>query len=198
MSDAEIFLQYLNNHYNELYFKYRQFCKEKGYTWDEDIFQDTILKCYEAIERKGCLIDTTPQGIENYFFISFKMNLKREGQYARNMKRDMNYTTDEVNQLYEDWYDNNKDDARTKIINDLYKDFSCLYIMTLVEQQFDNEHFYLFRLKSLCNYTYKQLADKTGMKGVRLKILTVKNWLRDNLTKDELNKAFQAMYGDLL
>lgn len=46
--------------------------------------------------------------------------------------------------------------------------------------------------------TYKQLTDKTGIKGVRQKILDVKQWLKDNLTKEEINKAFQLAYGDLL
>lgn len=198
MKDETLFINYINNHYDELYYKYRQFCREKHYDWDEDIFQDTILKCYEAIERKGKLNDTTNQGIENYFFISFKLNIKREGQYARNTKRDMNYTSDEIMTLYEEWYDTNKDSSRTKLLNDLYKDFSTLYIMTVVEEKFDAEHFYLFRLKTLCQFTYKQLSDKTGIKGVRQKVLDVRNWLKDNLTKQEVNKAFQAMYGDLM
>lgn len=198
MEDATIFINYISGHYDELYYKYRQFCKEKNYGWDEDIFQDTILKCYEAIERKGKLDDTTNQGIENYFFISFKMNIKREGQYARNQKRDLNYSSEKISSAYEEWYNANKEDSRTKLINDLYKDFATLYIMTVVEENFENDYFYLFKLKQLCGYTYKQLSEKTGIRGVRQKVLDVKSWLKDNLTKDEINKAFQAMYGDLL
>ena len=198
MQDNTTFINYINDHYDELYYKYRQFCKEKNYAWDEDIFQDTILKCYEAIERKGKLEDTSNQGIENYFFISFKMNLKREGQYARNQKRDLNYSSEKISSAYEDWYNATKEDSRTKLINDLYKDFATLYIMTVVEEHFDNEHFYLFKLKQLCGYTYKQLSEKTGIRGARQKVLDVKSWLKNNLTKEEINKAFQAMYGDLL
>ena len=198
MQDNTTFINYINDHYDELYYKYRQFCKEKNYAWDEDIFQDTILKCYEAIERKGKLDDTTNQGIENYFFISFKMNIKREGQYARNQKRDLNYSSEKISSAYEEWYNANKEDSRTKLINDLYKDFATLYIMTVVEENFENDYFYLFKLKQLCGYTYKQLSEKTGIRGVRQKVLDVKSWLKNNLTKEEINKAFQAMYGDLL
>lgn len=198
MPDNRTFINYINDHYDELYYKYRQFCKEKNYTWDEDIFQDTIVKCHDAIVKKGGLDDTTSQGIENYFFISFKLNIKREGQYARNQKRDLNYSSEKISSAYEDWYNTNKDDSRTKLINDLYKDFATLYIMTVVEEHFDNEYFYLFKLKQLCNYTYKQLSEKTGIRGARQKVLDVKNWLKENLTKDEINKAFINMYGDLL
>ena len=198
MPDNTTFINYINDHYDELYYKYRQFCKEKQYEWDEDIFQDTIVKCHDAIVKKGGLDDTTSQGIENYFFISFKLNIKREGQYARNQKRDLNYSSEKISSAYEEWYNATKDDSRTKLINDLYKDFATLYIMMLVEEHFDNEHFYLFKLKQLCGYTYKQLSEKTGIRGARQKVLDVKSWLKNNLTKEEINKAFQAMYGDLL
>lgn len=198
VEDNRLFINYISDHYNQLYYKYRQFCKEKDYQWDEDIFQDTIVNCYSAITKKGKLQDTSNQGIENYFFKSFKMNLMREKQYARNQKRDLNVEADDVDVMYEEWCNNNKEDSRTKILSDMWKDFSCLYIMMLVEDNWDDEHFYLFRLKHLCNMTYKQLTDKTGIKGVRQKILDVKQWLKDNLTKEEINKAFQLAYGDLL
>lgn len=198
VEDNRLFINYISDHYNQLYYKYRQFCKEKDYQWDEDIFQDTIVNCYSAITKKGKLQDTSNQGIENYFFKSFKMNLMREKQYARNQKRDLNVEADDVDVMYEEWCNNNKEDARTKILSDMWKDFSCLYIMMLVEDNWDDEHFYLFRLKHLCNMTYKQLTDKTGIKGVRQKILDVKQWLKDNLTKEDINKAFQLAYGDLL
>ena len=198
VEDNRLFINYISDHYNQLYYKYRQFCKEKDYQWDEDIFQDTIVNCYSAITKKGKLQDTSNQGIENYFFKSFKMNLMREKQYARNQKRDLNVEADDVDVMYEEWTNNNKEDARTKILSDMWKDFSCLYIMMLVEDNWDDEHFYLFRLKHLCNMTYKQLTDKTGIKGVRQKILDVKQWLKQHLTKEDINKAFQLAYGDLL
>ena len=198
MTDAETFINYIADNYQDLFKKYRQFCKEKDYGWDEDIFEDTILSCYQAIERKGGLEDLTPQGIENYFFRSFKCNIQREKQYARVAKRDLNYTTDEVNILYENYYDRTMDDARNKIALDLYKDFATLYLMMTVEENFDNEHFHLFKLKHLCGMTYKQIALKTNQKGVRQKILDVKNWLRDNVKKDDIQQSFMLIYGDLL
>ena len=198
MTDQDLFLNYISNHYTNLKYKYFNFCREHNYQWDEDIFSDTILKCYEAITKKGKLNDTTPQGIENYFFIAFKLNIKREGQYARNQKRDRNITSDEINDAYENWYNDNHISAMEKIKSDLFKDFSILYIMMIVENNFDSEHFYLFRIKTLGNMTYKQLQEKTKIKASRQKVITVKNWLKENLKKDDIKKAFNDMYGNLL
>ena len=198
MTDATKFINYINDHYDLLKNRYRRFCSEKHYDWDDDIFGDTIVKCYDAIERKGGLNDHTDQGIEDYFFRSFKQNLQREKQYCRVAKRDYNVTTDEVNQLYEDKYNRDNDSSLIKLKNDLYIDFATLYIMQRVEQEFDSEHFLLFRLKTLCNLTYRQLQDKTRLRGVRQKFLTVKNWVKSNVTKQEVNDAFYMLYGDLL
>lgn len=198
MTDKDLFIGYINDHYNALKYKYINFCREKGYDWNEDIFSDTILKCWEAINKKGKLNDTTPQGIENYFFISFKLNLKREGQYARNQKRDRNITSDSINDVYENWYNDNNISAMDKIKSDLFKDFSVLYLMTIVEDNFDQEHFYLFKLKTLGNLTYKQLAEKTKIKASRQKVIDIKNWLKANVTKDDIKQAFNTMYGNLM
>lgn len=195
----KLFLNYINDHYTLLKNKYRKFCIEKQYDWDEDVFSDTILNCYNAITKKGQLNDTTAQGIENYFFRSFKQNIQREKQYCRVSKRDLNYTSDSLNIAYENWYNETKDSAINKIRTDLYKDFAVLYIMHRVEDEFDQEHFRLFNLKTMIpNMTYKKLQEKTHCTGCRQKVVNVKNWVKDNVTKKEITEAFQRIYGDLL
>ena len=199
MLDQDRFIQHINDNYTTLKLKYKQFCKEKQYDWDEDIFSDTIINCYNAIERKGGLDDKTPQGIENYFFRSFKQNIQREKQYCRVAKRDLNYNSDNIFSLYEDWYNENHSPERIKLLNDLFVDFSTLYILTRVEDNFDAEHFMLFRLKYLVpSMTYKKLQEKTKAKKVRQKVVLVKNWLRENVTKEEVKKAFNLLYGNLI
>ena len=199
MLDQDIFINYINDNYKTLKNKYRRFCKEKDYQWDEDIFSDTILSCYTAIERKGGLDDTTNQGIENYFFRSFKQNIQREKQYCRVAKRDLNYNSDNINDIYEIWYNENNSPARVKLLNDLYKDFATLYILTKVEDNFDAEHFLLFRLKYLIpNMTYKKLQEKTQAKKCRQKVIEVRDWVRANISKDDIKKVFNKMYSDLI
>lgn len=195
----KLFINYINDHYTLLKNKYRKFCIEKQYDWDEDVFSDTILNCYNAITKKGQLNDITPQGIENYFFRSFKQNIQREKQYCRVSKRDLNYTSDSLNLAYENWYNETKDSAINKIRTDLYKDFAVLYIMHRVEDEFDQEHFRLFNLKTMIpNMTYKKLQEKTHCTGCRQKVVNVKNWVKDNVTKKEITEAFQRIYGNLL
>ena len=198
LKDQDIFINYINDHYDTLKNKYRKFCYEKQYDWDEDIFSDTILSCYTAIERKGGLDDTSPQGIENYYFRSFKTNIQREKQYCRVSKRDFNYNSDNIFSLYEEWYNENNSPERIKLLSDLWCDFATLYILTKVEDNFDAEHFLLFRLKYLSKLTYKKLQEKTKAKKCRQKVVNVRAWIRENVSKDEIKKAFEKMYGDLI
>lgn len=198
MTDQDLFINYISEHYDELKCKYRTFCGLNGYHWDEDIYSDTIVKCYDAIAKKGKLNDTTAQGIENYFFISYKLNVKREGQYARNQKRDLNITSDNINDVYEEWYNSNHTTSRQKLLTDLWKDFSTLYVMNVVESNFPPEDFYLFKLKTLCNMTYKEVQEKTNEKRIRQRIVDIKNWLKENIKKEDVKTAFYEIYGNLI
>ena len=198
MQDETLFLNYINDHYNELKRKYFKFCQEKQYDWDEDIFSSTILKCYDCIVKKGGLKDKSAHGIESYFFIAFRNNIMNEQRYSRNKKRDRNINSDSINDLYEVWYNANNNDARVKIVNDLFKDFSILYIMTQVEDNFDEEHFYLFRLKTLCNLTFKRLSEITQIKASRKKVIEVMHYVKTNITKEEIRKVFYELYGDII
>jgi len=199
MKDEQLFINHINDHYQELKNKYFKFCQEKQYDWDEDVYSDTILKCYETIKKNGKLKDTTPYGIESYFFRSFKNNIMNEKNYGRVKKRDMNINSDNINDIYEVWYNDNFSDARVKIVNDLFKDFSVLYIMAMVENNWDSEHFYLFRIKTLTpNMTFKKLADITKIKGSRKKTIEVIRWVKENIKKEEIRKVFYELYGDII
>lgn len=195
--DKETFINHISSHYEELQCKFKEYCRLNNYQWDWDIFQDTIVKCHELIGKRG-LLNKTPYGIESYFFVSFRNNVRREKQYARNVKRDLNYSSENIGRAYEDWYNANKLTTRDKIISDLWKDYATLYIMTRVEQNFNPEYFYLFKLKTLSLMTYKQIREKTNIKSARKKILEVSTWVKENITKEEVKEAFYALYGDLL
>lgn len=199
MQDKDIFINYINDNYEGVVQKLKILSGQRHQSFDEDIFHESILRCYKCIEKKGYLKDTSPYGIESYLIRSYFNLVNETKRSAQNSKRDMNYNSDNISQLYEDWYNNQHCDASAKIKLDLYKDFSVLYIMHKVEDNFDSEHFYLFRLKELIpNMTYKMLQEKTQLKAVRQKVVEVKNWLKSNITKDEINNAFYKMYGDII
>ena len=191
---ADKFLKWLNKNYKFQKDKLIAFCNDKKYDWNEDIFADTYLKIYEKIMKYG-IKDDSDKGFDNYLFISFKTNTVREKQYARNQKRDGNIIN--ISGAYEA-YLNSTITQEEKLKSDLKKDFTALYLLQMAEQQFDSESFYLFKRKVFEKITYKQLQEKTGVKGVRQKVVTIKNWLRENISKDEIDKEFNELYGDLL
>lgn len=195
MEDAKRFINTVNDNYETIKKELQSYCDSVGEKFDEDIFQDTIIKCYTLIEKNGEMKDSSYQGCKNFMFQAFKRNLKREQQYARNQKRDANVTNlSKHNEVYL----NSKLTQEEKLKSDLYKDFATLYLMKKVEEQFDGEHFYLFRLKTFTNMTYAQLAEKTGIKGCRQKVVDVKNWLKDNVKQQDIKDEFDEIYGDLL
>lgn len=199
MEDQTIFINYINDHYKEVVGKFKILCGQRKIGFDEDIFHESILRCHKAIMKKGCLNDKSPYGIESYLikaYFNLVLETKRSCAYSR---RDLNYNSDNIGGLYEDYYNSNFTDARIKVINDMFKDFSILFIMMLVEKNFDNEHFYLFKLKELMpDMTYKKLAEQTKMKAVRQKVVEVKNWLKHNVTKEMIKEEFFSIYGDLI
>lgn len=190
---ADKFLKWLNNNYTSQKQKLLAFCNDKKYKFDDDIFSDTYLKIYEKIRASG-INDDSEKGLENYLFMAFKQNLHREKLYARNLKRDENNANiAALNEMFL----NQKLTQEEKLLSDLRKDFTTLYLMQKVEENFDAEHFYLFRLKTFTGMTYRQLYEHTGIKGARTKVVAVKNWLKENVTKQEVDKVFNALYGNL-
>lgn len=190
---ADKFLKWINDNYKFQKDKLLAFCNDKKYEFDEDIFSETYLKIYEKILKYG-IKDDSEKGFDNYFFMSFKINTLRESQYSRNQKRDNNIIN--LSGVYEAWYNANSNTEKEKLINDLRKDFFTLYLMHKAEEAFDKESFYLFRLKTFEKITYKQLQEKTGIKDCRQKVVNVKNYLKENVTKEEIQKVFEEQYGE--
>ena len=194
MTDAELFLQHISTIYDELKHKMIGYCAQQKITWNEDVFSDTMLKCYDTINKQGKLIDNSPKGIENYYFQSFCRNIKREKQYSRNKNRD---TTNDLFGDYERYNEQHNLSQNEKIKQDAFKDFAIIYMMKRAEEHFDDEMFHLFNLKMLGNLTYKQLQEKCpNSKGIRQKVVDVKNWIKLNVTKEEINKAFLEFSAD--
>ena len=199
MSDAEIFLQYVNDNYDKVGGTLKLLSAQRKMKYSEDAFHESILRCHKAIEKKGFLKDKSPYGITSYLIRSYFNLINEEKRSAKVKKRDMNYNSDNIGGLYEDYYNSNFTDARQKVVSDLFRDYAVLYVMMIAEQNFDSEHFYLFKLKELCkDMTYKKLSEKTKIKGVRQKVVEVKRFIQANVTKDEIRKSFYETFGDIL
>lgn len=199
MEDATVFINYIGSHYKEVGGTLKILCAQRKQKFDEDAFHETILRCHKAISKKGYLKDKTAYGIQSYLIRSYFNIILEEKRSAKNAKRDMNYNSDNIGGIYEDYYNSNNVEAKQKVVQDLFKDFSVLFIMMKVEENWDAEHYYLFKVKELVpNMTYKKLAETTKMKAVRQKVVEVKRWVQENITKDEIRKVFYEIYGDLI
>lgn len=195
---AEKFLTFVGEHYQDILAHIKMLCGKNRERFDEDIFHDSVIRCFNCIKKKRTMKDPSAYGMESYLIRSYFTNIKESKRACYNARRDANVTNDEIGEVYEHWYNDNHKDAREKIIKDLYQDFATLYILSKVEDNFDSEHFYLFRIKTLCELTYKQLCEQSGIKGCRQKVVDVKHWLKENLTREEINNAFYKTYGDIL
>lgn len=184
----------INQNYNNLKQVCKDVCKRNKEQYSEDALNDTVIQIHKIIQKKGKLDDMSDNGIMRYFVRSYVNNLRMEKRYAYHKKRDYNITQEEFNDRYEQSLSSKRD----KIIKDLLEDFSVLYIMKLVELNFPPEQLYLYKLKMICNKTYKQIHDETRIKKSRDKIIEVNKWVKQNLTRDVIKKEFFDIYGDLI
>ena len=184
----------IRQNYNSLKQVCKDVCKRNKEQYSEDALNDTVIQIHKIIQKKGKLDDMSENGIMRYFVRSYVNNLRMEKRYAYHKKRDYNITQEEFNDRYEQSLSSKRD----KIIKDLLEDFSVLYIMKLVELNFPPEQLYLYKLKMICNKTYKQIHDETRIKKSRDKIIEVNKWVKNNLTRDVIKKEFFDIYGDLI
>lgn len=187
---ARKFLYFVNSNYEKYKKKWAKYLFDRNIVFDEDVFSDTILKVYDFIMKNG-INDDSEEGLANYWFKSFQTNTKREKLYSRNASRDLN--VDATAEL--DLRPNGDRELEKKLMMETYSDFSVIYMLEKVEQNFDMLTFYCFRLYYLLNkMTYSKLKDITKVKDCKKRVVTAKKWLEENITKEELDRAFEKWY----
>lgn len=185
---ADKWLSVISTVYDEYRKKYLKLANDLKYTVDEDIINNTILACYDSISRNG-LKDTSLQGCKNYLFRAFKCNLNAVSNY--NKRKD---TTDDLNGLVEQ-YESQGEATYVKTKKQLFDDYSLIYILNKVEENFDNISFHCFRLKTMIEKcTYQKLRDITKVKDCKKRVVKINKWLRENMTKQEIYEAFIQDY----
>lgn len=189
-SQAKRFLKFANDNYNDLKKKWRKYLYDRQIDFDEDVYSETILKVYDYISSNG-IKDDSESGFANYWFRAFNINIKREKQYSRNINRDCNIDAYEAL----DKETNGDDELQMKIRRQVFDDWSVVYILRLVEDNFDSISFHCFRLYYVLDkMTYQRLREITKVKDAKKRVVTIKNWLKDNLTKKDLEKEFSKYY----
>ena len=186
---ADKWLQYIGTIYEEYRMKYLKMANDLNYNnVNEDMLNDTILACYNSIARNN-LSDTTEQGMRNYLFRAFKINLNAVSNYDK--RKDI---VDDLSALAEQ-YEFQGEATYNKIKKQLFEDYSLIYILEQVENNFDTISFNVFRLKTMIEKcTYQRLRDITKVRDCKKRVVKVMKWIRENITKQEILTNFKKTY----
>lgn len=184
---ADKWLQYIGTIYEEYRMKYFKMANDLNYNVNEDMLNDTILACYNSIARNN-LSDTTEQGMRNYLFRAFKVNLNAVSNYDK--RKDV---VDDLTALAEQ-YEYQGEATYHKIKKQLLEDYSLIYILEQVENNFDTISFNVFRLKTMLPCTYQKLREITKVKDCKKRVVNVMKWVRNNITKQEILTNFKKTY----
>ena len=184
---ADKWLQYIGTIYEEYRMKYFKMANDLNYKVSEDMLNDTILACYNSIARNN-LSDTTEQGMRNYLFRAFKVNLNAISNYDK--RKDV---VDDLTALAEQ-YENQGEATYNKIKKQLFEDYSVIYLLNKVEDNFDTITFHCFRLKTMLPCTYQRLREITKVKDCKKRVVKVNKWLRENMTRQEILTNFKKTY----
>ena len=185
---ADEYLQVISKHYEE-YLELFSNMFENG----EDIVGETLLKTHKTISHKGLKTVIGKQGQEreqifkNYFFISAKLNCLTEQQNIQKQYAIKNLD----HNPFEDM------DTEEKIKSQIYKDFKVMYIVQLVETNFDVIDYRCFRLYHLLkNMTYAKLKDMTGIRNCKTRVVRINKWLKETIDEQEIRQSFIEQYPD--
>ena len=184
---ADKWLQYIGTIYEEYRMKYFKMANDLNYNVNEDMLNDTILACYNSIARNN-LSDTTEQGMRNYLFRAFKVNLNAVSNYDK--RKDI---VDDLTALAEQ-YENQGEATYNKIKKQLFEDYALIYILEQVENNFDTISFNVFRLKTMVPCTYQKLREITKVKDAKKRVVKIMKWLRENITEKEILTNFKKNY----
>ena len=184
---ADKWLQYIGTIYEEYRMKYFKMANDLNYKVSEDMLNDTIIACYNSIARNN-LSDTTEQGMRNYLFRAFKINLNAVSNYDK--RKDV---VDDLTALAEQ-YEYQGEATYNKIKKQLFDDYALIYILEQVENNFDTISFNVFRLKTMLPCTYQRLREITKVKDAKKRVVNVMKWVRNNITKQEILTNFKKTY----
>lgn len=192
MEQAQRFLEIANRHYEDNKKKWKKYYQENDLEFDEDVYGDTIVKVYNYLLTHQ-LEDQSEIGYLNYWFRSFNTNIRREKQYAYYHAtvygKDLILESDSKPQI-----DETKDE---KIRRHIFDDWVVIHILQLVEQEFDEITFRSFRLYYILpKMTYAKLREVTKVKDCKKRVVTVKKWLKENITPTLLHKRFKEYYDE--
>lgn len=142
------FLKYSGEHYEEFKKKWSGRLKKGGLIFSEDIFNDSILKVYDALTKH----EVDEINTEAYWYKTFLINTKRDTKYSYHKKDD---SIDVLSYL-----DDFPVEDRGLLLSDIEDKLKAL---TPIELN-------LFIIYHLTDITYAELEELTEIKDVKYKI----------------------------
>lgn len=166
---AKQFLELSSRYYEHNKTKWNSLLKSVGLCFDEDVYNDTIIKIYDKIHSEEDDIETTEDEILAYWYKSFVNNIKRNKQYSVNSKRD---DSDVIDLLKDEEY----------IIENTHLYYPTVrFLLNKVRENFDIRSYHLFKIYYLVpNMTYDNLNSIVGC-NVKTKINNIRKWLKNNV-----------------
>lgn len=167
---AKEFLTISAKYYNEFRDKWTSLLHHIGLSFDEDIYNDTIIRVYDKLMNEEDL-DKTEDEVIAYWCKSFINNVKRDKKYSRNRKVE---DIDVIEIL--------KDRVCEVESHHLYH-ITIKYLLEVIKKEFDDSHFQLFKFYYLTNFTIDDISEVVGY-NVKQRIMKMKNWLKKNVKQD--------------
>lgn len=183
-NDVNLFSNVLGEHWEEYQRKLRQWAFLNAVDFDEDVMQDTFVKCVDLISRKG-LKDKSKQGALNYFFLAYRNNTYQ--QHLQNSKRLIDDNADVFLLEIHDEDDTQQEEQRRQ-----YAELARQYILQEVQKNFDNISYSIFRLRHCFTLngktpTFKQLKEITKVPDTRKRLIEITSWVKAHITKEDIN-----------
>lgn len=174
--DLEKVNKYISSNYKYLKDKFKNYCFNQNLLFEEDVVQDTILKCLEQIQIKG-LKDTSDKGIDNYLFMAFRNNtfnnfLTKQKELKRSVE-----ITDKVFDLEDEEY-----------VEDTYAEQKAKELIHYVRENYSTIEYKLWFYKYFVTINgkslrYKDISNITGIKSVKKIICTINNDIKEKFEK---------------
>lgn len=144
--------------------KWKLILKNKGIAFNEDIYNDSIVKTYDAILKR----EIDDGDYVGYWFRCFFNNSKRDTKYSYHNRDDEVDVIDFLkDKPYEEYTDNTD---------------SIIRILGMVKNNFSFRSYHLFIIYYfVTDMTFEELKTLSGLTDVKGIIMRIKEWLIENV-----------------
>lgn len=171
---AAEFLEYAGDCYEELskYF-------DKKYGWEEGLLNNSIIKVYNYILKKG---EASKKNWKGLIFMAAN-NLQKDS-YRKKKVIDVDRYMEQQQHI----------STEEKVDKDIMKSWAVMELLQIVENNFDKITYYCWRVYHLVpGTTYKKLRNLTNVRDAKERVVEVNKFLRSSLRWNDMVKAYSTI-----